>query len=934
MIRGAETITFSFDGQQMRGATGDTLAAALLANGVRLVGRSFKYHRPRGIFSAGVEEPNALVEVGVGGRFEPNTRATDVFIYEGLVAFSQNRWPSLKFDLGAVNQMLAPLIPAGFYYKTFLGPPKLWKFYEHFIRRAAGLGKPPTVPEVDAFEHRAAFCDVLVVGGGPAGLEAAVSAARAGERVILVEQDARFGGTLLRDREPICGQEAEAWISASLKVLNDSEARVLSRTTAIGYHDHNLVTLAQHLVEPGQVPASGTAAQRLWRVRAGRVILATGAIERPLVFAGNDRPGVMLASAVRTYVNRFGVLPGRNVVIATAHDDAYRTALDLADAGARSVMVLDTRPASAAKGSIVELALARLEVHFDAQVIATRGRSAGLRRVEAQIGGKRRAFAADLLAVCGGFTPTVHLHMQAGGQLLWSEDIGAFVPAAARQAHISVGAAAGEGLGVGAALYPSAGVNLKQAFIDQQNDVTAADLKLAWREGYRSIEHLKRYTTVGMATDQGKTSNILALAALARAEGRPIGDVGVTTFRQPYTPVTLGALAGPAVGAHVAPTRCLLLHDLHAEQAPTWQPSGYWQRPGVFARPAETVAQAAIREARTVRTAVGLTDVSTLAKFEIAGPDAAALLEVVCATSVRKLKVGRGRYTFMLREDGLVFDDGTVWRLEEQRFLLTSSTGGADRMDAHLAYARCVLAPSLKAAIANVQEHWAALALAGPKAAETLESLTGVAPPAHMAAASAQIAGVPVRVLAASYSGERAFEIYVQSGQTSHRVWQGLATAVRDASGCAYGLDAMDLLRIEKGHLVVGAEIDGRLTARDLGLGGMLRPGSGFVGASGLTRSALDDPNRLALVGLESLGGPILEGAMLTANKSGLPQGHVTSAGVRILGEGAVALGLLQAGRDRLGETLMANSPTRGCLTQVRVTSPVFYDPQGLAYRG
>jgi heterotetrameric sarcosine oxidase alpha subunit len=960
-------LAFTFDGRPYVGFAGDTLASALLGNGVKLFGRSFKYHRPRGVLSAGVEEPNALVGVGVGGRFEPNTRATDLFLYEGLTAVSQNRWPSLAFDAGAINRLIARFIPAGFYYKTFFGGPRLWLLYERVIRRAAGLGAAPKTAEVDAFEHRAAFCDVLVVGAGPAGLAAARAAADAGARVILVEQDRRLGGSLLRDAATIDGQDALTWATEVTKVVTSAGGRILTRTTAIGAWDHGVVTLAERMTEPGEPPKGDAPAQRLWRVRAKRVVLATGAIERPLLFSGNDTPGVMLSSAVRTYVERFAVLPGRRVAIVTCNDDAYLTALAIRAAGGDVAAVLDLRPG--ADSDVVRQAQSSMPVYFGAEPVKALGGKDGVTGLTALAGGKPISLACDLIAVSGGFTPVVHLHMHAGGSLDWDDASGAFIPGAARQNQISAGGAAGadsldahlkgghtagsksaaligfaplieapaptavaqQASGLGKAYTPAPGVRLKTAFVDYQNDVTAADLDLAWQEGYRSVEHLKRYTTLGMATDQGKTSNLLGLARLAQAEGRPMPQVGLTTFRPPYTPVTLGVLAGEAVGRHVAPQRRLKLYRLHAARAPLWQPSGYWARPRAYPRAGETLIQAALREARAVRTTVGLTDVSTLAKFEVAGPDAAALLELVCATTVAKLAVGRGRYTFMLREDGFVVDDGTVWRIEDQRFLLTSSTGGADRMTAHISYIRKILAPQLKVAVSNVQEHWCAAALAGPQARAVAASLLDVEPPRHMSTVKGAIAGVPVLVLAASYSGERAFEIYAAAPQMEP-VWTALAEGVVAAGGALYGLEALELLRIEKGHIEVGAEIDGRRTPADVGLQKMLNPRGGFVGAQGLTRPTLQADGRQTLVGLEAEA-PIPEGAMLVTSVGAAPEGHVSSAGLRLVGEGGVALGLLLNGSARLGETLLATSPTRGRTVTVRVAPPHFHDPSGERYR-
>ncbi len=948
LIDRARAVRFTVDGRPYEGFAGDTLASASLANGVRLMGRSFKYHRPRGVFGAGVEEPNALYGVGEGGRFEPNTRATDVFLYEGLTAISQNCWPNLPFDIGAVSQVAAPFIPAGFYYKTFFGGPRLWKVYEHLIRRAAGLGKPPQHRDVDRFNHRAAFCDVLVVGAGPAGLAAADAASAAGARVIMVEQDRLAGGGFLRDPAMAGGDDGLVWAMAVATRVKAEGGRVLSRSTATGFYDHGLLNVVQRHVEPGQITRDDGAAQTLWRVRARRVVLAQGSLERPLLFSGNDRPGVMLASAARSFVTRYAVRPGALAVVAGCDDHADLTARVLAASGIEVIAVMDSR--------------------VGGRVVAALGSRAVTGAIVSEAG-RSRTVACDLIAVSGGQTPTVHLHMQAGGGLAWDAQAGAFAPTTARQNQVSVGAGAGrqgleaaladgwragveaaQDLGLsrpmgarprGAAARPTPtvsgccvtltdGADAKTAFIDLQNDVTAADIDLAGRQGYRSVEHLKRFTTLGMASDQGKTSNLLGLARMAQASGVTVPQIGLTTFRPPYTPVTLGVLAGEAVGAEAAPRRRLTLQSAHAAAGAVWQPSGYWSRPRAYPMSGETSPQAAVREARTVRDAVGLTDVSTLGKFEVVGPDAVAFLEIICATSVAKLAVGRGRYTIMLREDGIVADDGTVWRLADQRYLLTSSTGGADTMAHRLSYARRVLTPRLQVMVTAVQECWVGIAVAGPNARALVDQATGAAPPRHMSVAAARLADQPVWLLAASYSGERAFEIYVRS-YAAQVVWSDLERRVAAAGGRVYGLDAMDLLRIEKGHIVTGAEIDGRTCPYDLGLTKMLRKG-GFIGWAGLQRRDFQRPNRPCLVGLDALDGVLPEGAMLLPRAGAAPQGHVSSAGRRVTGEGAIGLGLVASGPDRIGEVMIASSPTRRLQGRVRLTAPLFYDAEGARY--
>jgi methylglutamate dehydrogenase subunit C len=919
-----ERVSFRYNGRLMHGLADDTLAAALLRNGERVVARSFKYHRPRGILSAGVEEPNALVTVGQGAYHTPNTRATDVFIYEGMRVKCQNAWPHVHYDMGSGLGLFARFLSAGFYYKTFFGSARRWIFYEKFIRRAAGLGTPPQEGDADRYRQRAGFCDILIVGGGYAGLSAALAAVRAGKRVVLVEQDRLLGRVLLSDTGDVEAMPALQWIEQVRQEIITGGGRILPRTTCTALAEDGSATLVQILAEPGDVAAQG-AAQILWHMRAGEIILATGALERPLAFAGNDTPGVMLSRAMRVYAQRFGIAFKPSVLIATNNDDAYATAQALHQAGVE-VVLLDSRCESGVDNT-------PFPVYYGAQIVAVRKSRLGKAlQIEAQVGGVRQSFKAHHVAMSGGFTPNVQLYAQAGGALEWSEAAQAFLGSASHEHIVLTGDAktppAAQGLG--APTQPLG--NPKKTFIDFQNDVTLADIDLAWVEGYRSVEHLKRYTTLGMATDQGKTSNIPALQRFAALGAVTVPEIGHTRFRPPYTPVSMGAYAGGEVGVHSAPRRRLALHAQHDAHNPLWYASGYWHRPRAYMLPSESLAQAALREARMVRTAVGLCDVSTLAKFMVQGPDAAAFLERVCATTIAKLNIGRGRYTIMLREDGMVFDDGTAWRLGETRYLLTSSTGGAARMTNHISYVRHVLCPHMRVSVVETQEHYAALALAGPHAKAVLAALGVGDIPRHMSACDIEIGGAPVLLLAASFSGERAFELHFNAAHAP-ALWNALLPHVLAQGGGLYGLEAMDLLRLEKGHHLIGTDIDGRLTPHDLGFARMLNPNAGYIGWQGLLRPALSEQNRLQFVGMESLEGAIPEGAMLVQALGGAVQGHVTSSGRQVLGEGAIALGHVQSGFARMGEELIAHSPTRNRSVRVRLASPHFYDPKGEKYR-
>ncbi len=966
-------LNFTFDGKGYRGFAGDTLASALLANGVDLFGRSFKYHRPRGLFSAGVEEPNALVTLRSGARAEPNTRATVVELFDGLEAASQNRWPSLAFDLMAVNQLGGPLLAAGFYYKTFMGPTaRAWKFYEPLIRRAAGLGRATLEADPDRYEEMHTFCDVLVVGGGPAGLAAARTAAAAGARVILADEQSGFGGSLR-------GAAAPRELQDALTPLDN--VTLLARTTVYGYYDDNSLGAVERVADHLPEPAEGQPRQRHWTIRARQVVLATGAIERPIVFADNDKPGVMLADAGRIYVERYGVAPGQRVALFANNDGAYRSVAALTAAGVAVTTIVDARPdlgpeaRKAAQDSGAELLLG----HAVTRALGGQ-RLAGIEvarfdRLQGTHDGAPRRIVVDSLLVSGGWTPTIHLASQAGGPPRWDETLTAFLPGEASQPWRAAGACNGalsaaaaleEGARAGAAAAQACGFlpgpvalpriddamggNMPlpvwdarpphgggKAFVDLQHDVTADDVSLAHREGFRSVEHLKRYTTLGMATDQGKTSNVIGLALMARERGLTIPEVGTTRFRPPYTPVSLGALAGLARGAHFRPTRRTPLHDWHVEQGAEMQAAGLWLRPRIYARGDETVEQAYVRETRQVRAAVGMVDVSTLGKIDLQGPDAAVFLNRVYANGFLKLPEGKARYGLMLREDGFLWDDGTTWRLGETQFLMTTTTANAAPVLAQLEFLLAAVWPELKVAVTSVTDQWAGMALSGPKSREVLAAavddidMSNAAFP-FMGVRRGHIGGVAVLIARLSFSGELAYEVYC-GAHHGEAVWKRIMQAGEAFGIIPYGIEALGALRIEKGH-VAGPELDGRTTAADLGLEGMVSRSKHYIGSAMLDREGLSDPKRLKLVALVSSDGDrIRAGAHLIApeDKSKPPRslGHITSVTYSPVLEAYIALGLLEDGRNRIGQKLIASYPLKNIDVAVEVISPHFYDPDG-----
>jgi len=978
LIDRTRTLRFTFDGRSHEGFAGDTLAAALLADGVRLVGRSFKYHRPRGVLTAGPEEPNALVELRAGARREPNTRATMAELYDGLEAQSQNRWPSLRFDLLSVNGLFSPLLGAGFYYKTFMWPAKFWeKLYEPAIRRAAGLGSLSTEPDPDHYEKATAFCDLLVVGSGPAGLMAALVAARSGARVILAEQDFLFGGRCLSERIAIGDGSAHRWAqSVVAELASMPDVRLLPRTTVVATYDHGAYTAVERVNDHVAVPPAFEPRQRLWRIVAKRAVLAAGALERPLVFGDNDLPGVMLASAVSTYINRYAVQPGRRAVVFADNDHAWSTVADLRAAGAEIVALVDPRPDARSRA---------VGVARDAPLLTGVVRRAlggrGLQGVEVEdVDGRVHRLDCDLLAVSGGWAPTLHLTSHLGARPRWDAARSMFLPDRLPPGMLVAGAASG-GLHTAAALAtgfraaedslrslgitprgdtpPVAGEEADawtplwratptrgKRFIDFQNDVTTDDLELAHREGFGASEHAKRYTTLGMATDQGKTSALNGLATLASLTGKTIGEVGTTTYRPPYTPVAIGALAGHHRGPDFRPTRLTPSHEWAREQGAVFIESGAWLRAQYFPRAGETDwLPPVIREVQAVRSAVGLCDVSTLGKIELKGPDALEFIERLYANGWQTLAVGRARYGVMLREDGRVMDDGTVARLGEQHWSMTTTTANAVAVYQHMQHCHQVLWPELDVQFTSVTEQWAQFAVAGPRSRELLqrvlapgEDISNEAFP-YMGARAVTLAdGLRGRLFRLSFSGELAYEIAVPS-RHGDAVIRRLAAAGQDLGVVPYGLEALGVMRIEKGH-VAGNELTGRTSAQQLGLGRMLSTKKDYIGARLARLPALDDAADTQLVGLKPADGK----ARLVSGAHFLPigspttfeheQGYVTSVACSPSLGHWIALGLLRNGRRRHGERLRAVDLLRGQQTEVVICDPVFIDPQGDRLRG
>ncbi|MEX6505064.1 sarcosine oxidase subunit alpha family protein [Jiella sp. M17.18] len=974
----SKPLTVTFNGKTLRGYRGDTIASMLLASGSHLAGRSFKYHRPRGILSHGSDEPSALLSVdwradrGPGYR-DPNNRAPVVEARDGLVATTQNHWPSLEFDVGQVNDLLSPVFVAGFYYKTFMWPRKFWdRVYEPFIRRAAGLGEAPEVADANRYANRHAHCDVLVAGAGPAGLSAALAASEDGtKRVILADEGFELGGALLNDvTSTIDGKPAMAWVAEAVATLDAREnVVVLPRTTVFGYYNHNHVAMVERVSDHRDDASDQLARERLWQVRAGRVVLATGSHERLLVFANNDRPGIMLAESVRAFINRYAVTPGKKIVFATNGASAYSAALDARRVG-MDVTLVDIRLEEDCGPELAEVRGQGIPVFTGHTVIKALGSDRVEGLVVAPIGrdgriGAKTTLACDCVGMSGGWTPAVHLFSQSRGKLTFDAGLDAFVPGRSAQAESSAGGcrgvydlaaviADGAKAGGGEAavdatasrigfqpvrvLPTDADPKKVRAFVDFQNDVTAKDIRLAVKEGFESIEHVKRYTTTGMATDQGKTSNMNALGLVAGLLDREIPAVGTTTFRPPYTPVTFGALVGPARGELFDPVRKAPIDAWAEANGATFEPVGQWRRAWYFPKAGEDMHAAVARECKAVRRDVGIFDASTLGKIEVVGPDAAEFMNRIYTNAWSKLKVGGCRYGLMLREDGFVYDDGVVARLAEDRFHVTTTTGGAPRVMRHMEDYLQTEWPDLDVFLTSITEQYAVIALQGPKAREVLEpfvsdiDLSEAAFP-HMSVRTGYVCGVPTRLFRVSFTGELGFEINVPADY-GEAVWKALYERGQAFGITPYGTETMHVLRAEMGFIIVGQETDGTATPDDVGLSGLVsKVKPDFVGKRSLARPDMVAPGRKQLVGLltKNPDEVLDEGAQVVETPDQpVPMamiGHVTSSYRSANCGRSIAMAMVANGRARMGEILYVTTPTG--FTEAVVASSVFLQPEG-----
>jgi len=969
LINRARPVRFTFDGRGVNGFEGDTVASALLANGTRLMGRSFKYHRPRGVMTAGSEEPNALITTGSGAAQNPNVRATVQEIYEGLESRSQNAWPSLETDLLGLNDLMSPFFSAGFYYKTFMWPAKFWeKLYEPVIRRAAGLGALSGDHDTGRYDKAFAHCDILVIGAGPAGLMAALTAARAGADVILADEAARMGGRLLDDATDVDGRPGPVWADEVLgELATMSNVRLMPRTSVTGAYDGGtygaLERVGLHVADADDAPL-----ETFWRIAAKRAVLAAGALERPIAFANNDRPGVMMAGAVRAYLHRYGVSPGQRVAVFGNNDSAHQTARDLTACGVEVAGLIDARPDAQVTGDF--------PIFTGAEVVNTKGRK-GLTGVTLRTASGDQVLEADCLAISGGWNPSLHLTCHMNGRPVWNETTQCFVPvpdmvpgleaagaangdfstAGALKAGMLCAKNALQGLGITSktvtspraedgryAITPLWMIDGKaRAWLDFQNDVTVKDVRLAASENYASVEHMKRFTTQGMAPDQGKNSNVNALAVLADATGRGIPETGTTTYRPPFNPVSIAAMGAGARGKGFAPERFTTSHVASVKAGAPMIEAGLWYRPSYFPKPGEkTWRQSCDREVTMVRNAVGVCDVSTLGKIDIQGKDAAQFLDFVYINMFSTLKVGRVRYGLMLREDGHVMDDGTTARFGENHFVMTTTTAAAGQVMAHLEFVVQTLVPHLDVHLISTTEQWAQFAIAGPKSRDLLNAVLDDGLDAEawpfMACGAVTVAGVRGRLFRISFSGEQAYELAVPA-RYGEGLWRLLNSQAEAFEGGAYGMEALNVLRIEKGF-ITHSEIHGRVTAQDIGMGRMLSAKKDFIGKAAATRIGLNEPGREQLVGLKPVGAvkQLTAGAHLFDEGAEPTRvndlGYTTSVGFSPTLGSFLGLGFLKDGQARHGDRVRMVDHLRKVDAICEVCDPVFFDPEGGRVRG
>jgi sarcosine oxidase subunit alpha len=980
----SEVINFSWDNRQMLGHPGDTLASALLANNQQIIGRSFKYHRPRGIMSAGVEESGAIVTIGKGSKSDPNVKATTQEIYQGLEAYGQNAWPNVRFDLGSISNIFSQFLTAGFYYKTFMGLPpfewgrgtSIWMLYEKLIRRAAGMGSASKEPDPDSYEHGHIFCDVLIVGSGPAGLSAAATLSELGLDILLVEQDFEPGGDYLnQEQTPVKYKQL-------LNVIKKSQVRLMTRTTVFGLYDHGTAGLLERVTDHLSDPAPSAPRQRFWTVRSKYTILATGALERNFVFANNDIPGIMTAAAAKTYLHRFGILTGKEIIISTNNDSAYDVSFDLAKAGA-TVKLLDARPTLP-----IELSNMARECGIKVSAKVAVQKANGSKYVsnvetsifDGEVWNQDQSEDCDLVLISGGWNPIINLHSHRGLKPYWDNKNCCFMPDNSHDTIKLVGSAVGvwdlskcEVSGEAAAssvakafgkhtqkikapksngwandIQPLYEVKLpgkkQKGFVDPQHDVTATDIRLARQEGFISVEHLKRYTTLGMATDQGKMGNAIGIALMAEALDKNMSKAGTTTFRPPYTPVSIGALAGRNFEHHFRPRRRTPLDEWNLNHDATMTDAGLWQRPWYYARNGETITEAYIREATTTRNSVGLCDVTSLGKIAIQGPDAAEFIDRVYTNSFGNLPIGKARYGIMLRDDGMVLDDGTTWRIGETDYFMTTTTANAAKVLAWLEELLQLRWSNLKVHITSVSEQWAGCAVAGPLSRDVLTAsiespeLVSNENLPFMGVLQTKLSnGVSCRIARISFSGEMASEIYVPSdyGPAMMDLLWGKA---KPLGGCLYGLEALGTLRIEKGH-VTGAELDGRVTIEDAGLGKMASRKKDFIGSVLRQRPAMMDENRSRLVGIfpKNRSQRFNAGAILCAEGeiSGQGEGWITGVTYSPVFSHWIGIGFISGGYSNwINKTAIASDPIRKRNIEVEIVSPHMYDPEGLRQYG